>query len=133
MRGVAREVAEFVGISVVAVWAFFGLLFLGIAATIIVLLFKPTFMNLERDAIKHSHQYVESHRTALMKFAEDYREAESDLAKYELANKNTNGDYDEVIEGTKGHMSALKKRMREEAGRVPDDQVPQEVKDILSE
>jgi len=124
------DVKTFLGVHVYIVWLVIFLLFLGIGVGFIVMKFKPAFMNMEREAIKQSHQYQESHNTALMKMYEEYNEAKKELAMYKAAN-NEEGDYDEVIEGTEAHMQAMIKRMKSEADKIPAHQVPQEVRDLI--
>ena len=126
------DVKMFLGVHIYLVWLVIFLLFLGIGVGFVVMKFKPAFMNMEREAIKQSHQYQESHNTALMKMYEEYNEAKKELALYKAAN-NENDDYDEVIEGTEAHMVAMKKRMKSEADKLPAEQIPQEIRDLIKE
>jgi len=87
----------------------------------------------KRDVTKHTHQYIESSRSRLMKFAETYTTTGSQILQYEAAQANGQGDYVKVIKGLRAQQLAVLAQIKEEVGRLPEKEVPKEITKILNE
>ena len=106
--------------------------FLVIAAGVGMLLWYTVFAkpiaDAEREATKHTHQYIESSRSRLMKSAETYTANGTKILQYEAAP----GDYAKVIKGLRAQQLAILASIKEEVGRLPEKEVPEEITKILN-
>lgn len=89
----------------------------------------PYQMDVERDAVTHSRQYVEAKRSLLLKLADDYESTSADLAKYMAADP---AKYKEVIAGLENQQSCLLERIQTEAKLIPVEAVPSSILKYLS-
>lgn len=105
----------------------------GVGTLLWLTVFKKPIMDAEREVTKHSHQYIESSRSKLIKFAETYTTTGSQILQYEAAQANGQGDYTEVIRGLRAQQLAVLANIKEEAGRLPEKEVPKEITKILNE
>lgn len=106
---------------------------LGVGTLLWYTVFKKPIMDAERAAVKHSHQYIESSRSRLMKFAETYTTTGSQILQYEAAQNAGQGDYAKVIESLRAQQLAVLANIKEEVGRLPEKEVPETITKILNE
>jgi len=93
------------------------------------------FMEARHQAFTHSSGYIESKKSKLEKLASEYRGADSQIREYRLAleaAKNKEG-IKNVIEGFVAQREVIKQEMVSIAGKIPDGEVPEQVKEILGE
>jgi len=111
------------------VWYSVLILAILVVATFATYSLKPTWLGMEREAYKASHQYIESKQTMLLNLAEKFRELEVDIIRYEQAE----GDNSEIIDGLEAQKTSLLFRMRKESERLPDNELPESVRKILQQ
>jgi hypothetical protein len=109
-------------------WIVFGIII------ILVLIFstyslRVVIMNLEREAIQQSNNYVEGRVLQLHAMYDEYLVLESDIIRYE----NTEGDYTELIVSSQNQQTALINRMDAIASSIDISEVPREIKELLHE
>jgi hypothetical protein len=91
--------------------------------------FYPDILHMKRTAVVNSHQYIEASRSRLSKLASEYRAADTDIKRYQVAE----GDYKELIDGFIAQKIAIKEQIRVEAVKIAADEIPSEVIKILEE
>ena len=89
----------------------------------------PGILLLKREAVVNSHQYIESSRSKLSKIASEYRDAEVEIEKFKVADK----DYSKIIDGLIAQKGVLKEEMKLEASKLPENEIPNQVITILEE
>lgn len=105
----------------------------GVAALLWYTVFAKDVADAERDALKHTHQYIESSVSRLMNFATTYTATGAEILKYEAAQNAGQGDYVKVIEGLRAQQLAVLGSIKKEVGRLPEGEVPAEITKILTE
>ena len=88
---------------------------------------QPTWLGLERKAYKASHQYIEAKQSLLMKLASEHDKLEAEIRKYEASSVDTS----RIVDGLKGQQKGLVERIREEAQRIPQKEIPPSVRRFL--
>ncbi len=104
----------------------------GVAMLVWYTAFERPIEDAKRDAIKHSHAYIEASRSRLLKYAEEYRAAGSQILQYRAA-QTAGQDYSEIISGLKSQQNACMQQIKEEAQRIPPDEVPESVQELLDQ
>lgn len=106
------------------------LAFLGIILVIgCILLFaslRPILLNIEREANQQSQQYVESTQTRLYQLARKHDDLQADIDRLSVDAGNQ-----EVVVGMVARQESLLAEMEEEAGRIPAEEIPEKVKQLL--
>ena len=123
----------FTGSTVAIVVAILLVVAAGVSVLLWYTVFAKPIADAEREAIKHTHQYIESSRSRLMKFAETYTTTGTQILQYEAAQARGQGDYVKVIEGLRAQQLAVLAQIKEEVGRLPEKEVPKEITKILNE
>ena len=103
-----------------------------IAASFIVLYFKPAFLGFERKAFKESLQYVEAKQGMLLQMVDEYNDAKTEKVKYQTAQDNDQGDYAMVIESLEMQQSSLTTRIKNEAQLIKPKDVPDSVQRFIN-
>lgn len=106
---------------------------IGIAMLVWYAGFERPIQDAKRDAIKHSHAYIEASRSRMLKFAQEYKTAGTQILQYEAAQKAGQEDYSEIISGLRSQQKACMQQIKEEAQRVPQDEVPESVQELLNQ
>jgi len=101
----------------------------------------PTWMKMERKAFTESQQYVESAKTAITGYCEEYRAAEKEMREYEASlamidqsseeGQKKAATIRELITGCEGHMKSIKSQIRDKANKLDVSDVPQEARSII--
>lgn len=118
--------------SVVLVW--YGLLVAAIIAVVVVAYtalggtILPWQMAIEREAVKNSHQYIEAKRGVLIKLADEYEAATTDIERYKAGDPKKFG---EVVAGLQNQRVTILAKIREESKLIPESEVPDIVKKHL--
>ena len=123
----------FTGSTAAIVVAVVLVIAVGVSVLLWYTVFAKPIADAEREAIKHTHQYIESSRSRLMKFAETYTTTGTQILQYEAAQARGQGDYVKVIEGLRAQQLAVLAQIKEEVGRLPEKEVPKEITKILNE
>lgn len=121
----------FTGSTVAIVVVILIVVAIGVGSLLWFTVFAKPIADAERDAIKHTHQYIESSRSRLMKFAETYTSTGTKILQYEAAQDAD--QYAKVIEGLRAQQLAVLAQIKEEVGRLPEKEVPAEITKILNE
>lgn len=87
---------------------------------------RPTFMYFERETNQQSQQYVESTQTRLYQLARKYDDLQADIDRLSI-----DADNQEVVAGMRARQESLLAEIQEEAGRIPADEIPTRVKQLL--
>ena len=87
-------------------------------------------MQLERETIKNSHQYIESGRSALITYAREYSNVTSQYSKYEAINED--GKYTKILSDLKLQIEAILDQMNEEATKIPVNEIPIVARSLIS-
>lgn len=106
---------------------------IGVGTLLWFTVFAKPIADAERAAVKHSHQYIESSRSRIMKFAETYETTGTKILQYEAAQVSGQGEYTKVITGLRAQQLAVLAQIKEEVGRLPEGEVPSEITKILNE
>lgn len=101
---------------------------IGIAITLVGWKMWPARMAVEREVMQESFQYNDAKRSLLLKMAEEYEAAETDIAKYRASDPVK---FKDVIKGMESQQEAMLARMRSEAKMIPAHQVPDSVRKYL--
>lgn len=111
MKAFIKGISGTLGVSVLIIW--FTVLVVGLGGLILFgkLLVLPYVYDMEREAVTHSRFYTESHESALLLMYENYMAEEPES----------------------NHAKALLLRIKREAGRLPESQVPREIKKLIGE
>lgn len=117
------------GSTLAIVIGVFCVIAVGVGALLWFTVFAKPIADAEREATKHTHQYIESSISRLMKFAETYTANGTKILQYEAAPD----DYTEVIEGLRAQQLAVLASIKEEVGRLPKKEVPEAITKILNE
>jgi len=102
-----------------------ALAILVILPTTLVLAVQPAWMGFQRETMKQSHQYVEAKESMLLQWVTEYETLEVERLKYEDADKT------DIANGLRLQQETLLARIKTEAQRVPEDALPEAVKDFL--
>jgi hypothetical protein len=96
----------------------FAIAFTGIMVTVSFMwgAFRPAQLDMEREAVTHSHQYVEARRTQILNDLEAVSQIDVDLARGSLS-----ADAAAALRLQRG---AICERVRHAAAEVPGDAVP---------
>ena len=73
----------------------------------------PTWMHIQRDTVKQSHQYVEGKESMLLQLMQKYDETSVDILIYQ--------DHPKIQAGMKGQQRSLLTQIHTEASRLPED------------
>jgi len=108
----------------------YGAIAIGVAVLIAFIGWRlyPTQLAYEREAAQSSHQYVDAKKTMLLKLAEEYDAAETDIARYRAADPVK---FKDVIKGLETQQESLSTRIRAEAKMIPHHEVPESVRKHL--
>lgn len=117
------------GSTLFIVIVIFCVIAVGVGMLLWYTVFAKPIADAEREATKHTHQYIESSISRLMNFAKDYTTNGAKILQYEAAP----GDYAKVIEGLRAQQLAVLASIKEEVGRLPENEVPKEITKILNE
>lgn len=91
---------------------------------------QKVFLDIERDNVKHSHQYIETEVVKLNRLVTEYQAASTEYATYEAANEN--GKYTEVLNQLQTQMDAIVNEMTQAATQIPAREVPDSVLRIIN-
>jgi len=127
MWEVIQEIPTSILIAIVVVLA------VGIAMLVWYTAFERPIEDAKRDAIKHSHAYIEASRSRLLKYAKEYRTAGTQILQYEAAQKAGEVDYSKIIADLRNQQNACMEQMKEEAQRIPQNEVPESVRKLLDQ
>lgn len=106
-----------------AAWIFILLAVLAVAA----LYLQPTLLDLERENIQHSRQYITTQRSALMRYYHEYGELDVQISQ--LDSESQAGQ----ITAMQSQQRRLLLEMDELASTIPADEVPNDVAALLRE
>jgi len=120
------SIQDDIGISSRLFWYSMLVVIIIIFATTALLQMKPEWLGYEREAYTSSHQYIEGHQTAMMQIASEIRQLDSRIASLEEGSGET-----ELSHRLGLQRGALVSQLRMEAARLPDAEVPSEVRTIL--
>lgn len=84
-------------------------------------------MNIQRETVQHSQQYTETKVALLNKLYSDYEQLGAEMAELRSVAGN-----DEIIAAKQAQQRATLKRLRNEAGLIPNSQVPDHIQSFLS-
>jgi len=121
------------GIPTSLIIAIAVVLAVGVAALLWYTVFERPIEDAKRDAIKHSHAYIEATQSRLLRYASEYEAITARILQYEAAQKAGQGDYTEVIKGMRGQRAAVLIQIKDESERISEDEIPESVKKILKQ
>lgn len=121
------------GIPTSIVIAIIAVVAVGVAMLIWYGEFERPIQDAKRDALKHSHAYIEATQSRLLKYASEYEAVTAQILQYEAAQKTGQGDYLEVIKGMKSQKAAILQQIKDESERISEDEIPESVKKILEQ
>ncbi|RLB87180.1 MAG: hypothetical protein DRH10_09540 [Deltaproteobacteria bacterium] len=84
-------------------------------------------INIQREVVQHSQQYVETKVNLLNKLHTDYLQLDAEIAELRAGEGN-----EEIIEAKRAQQKNIVTRMKTEAEMIPNSQVPASVKLFLS-
>jgi len=84
-------------------------------------------MDILRERTQHSQQYTETKVSLLHKLHNDWLTLNAEVAELRTAEGN-----EEVVAAKQAQQKSIVRRMREEADRIPDSQVPSSIRSFLS-
>jgi len=105
----------------------------GIAMLVWYTAFERPIEDAKRDAIKHSHAYIEASRSRLLKYATEYRTVDTQILQYEAAQKAGEVDYSKIIADLRNQQNACMQQIEEEVQRIPSGEVPESVQELLDQ
>ena len=105
---------------------------LGVGTLVWYIGFERPIQDAKRDAIKHSHAYIEASRSRMLKYVQEYATAGTQILQYEAAQKAGQEDYSEIISGLRSQQKACMQQIKEDAERIPQDEVPESVRELLN-
>ncbi len=82
--------------------------------------------DIKREVIQHSQQYTETKGNLLNKLHDDWLQLDTEIVELKTYEGN-----DEIIAAKKAQQKNLVKRIRREAGMIPESQVPENVRTFL--
>ncbi len=115
-------------LPVIAIIAIFVLVIAGLLVLVWYSVFQKPIMDAKREAIKGSHEYVESNRSRILNYVKEYNGLGTQILQYEAAD----GDYAKVIQQLKTQRGAIAAQLREAVERMEKDQVPEGATKILN-
>lgn len=123
----------FTGSTVAIVILFLFIVGIGVATLLWFTVFAKPIEDAKREVTKSTHQYIESSRSRLMKFAETYETTGVKILEYEAAQEAGSGDFAKVIEGLQAQRLAVLANIKTEVERLPEKEVPKVITKILNE
>jgi len=111
-------------------WTFFKWI-LGVMVVLAVLGFIAQSLgiislNIEREKVQHSQQYTETKVTLLEKLHSDWFQLNSEITELKSGEGN-----EEIIDAKKAQQKSIVKRIKTEASRIPNSQIPDEIKTFI--
>lgn len=83
---------------------------------------RPAFMDQDHEANIHSHQYVESQRTAILNNVEECRRLNT-----RMATLTDEGGHESTIEAIQSQRTAIAARVRTASAQIPSDGRPVDI------
>lgn len=121
------------GIPTSIIIAIAVVLAVGVAMLLWYTVFERPIQDAKRDALKHSHAYIEATQSRLLKYAAEYKAVTAQILQYEAAQKTGQGDYTRVIKGMKSQKAAILQQLKDESERISEDEIPESAKKILEQ
>ncbi|HBK35258.1 hypothetical protein A2239_02415 [Candidatus Uhrbacteria bacterium RIFOXYA2_FULL_40_9] len=112
----------------IIIWTVIIAVCFGIFA-VVIYSFYPALLGIEREAFQKSHQYVEARNTALFTYYDEYTNLGTQIAQLKA---DTNQDHATEISAMNMQRAALLSRIRNEARKLPDGEVPSEITSLLN-
>jgi hypothetical protein len=88
---------------------------------------KPVWLGFEREAVKASHQYVESSETGMLNWIEAYADANTKISEYRLRSDADTKPVQTLIANLESQKAVLYRRVKTRAARVGKDNLSDEV------
>jgi len=109
------------------IWIIVASIVIGaIVIAIIIASSQKKFYDIERGAIKYSHQYIETKRSLLQSLHSDWLKLDAEIAELSVNSEN------QAIVNSKGaQQKAILNRMHTEAENIPSKEIPESVTAFL--
>ncbi|KKQ56843.1 MAG: hypothetical protein US74_C0010G0004 [Parcubacteria group bacterium GW2011_GWA2_38_13] len=88
-------------------------------------------LNIQREVIQNSQQYVESKVSLINKLHGDWLQLDAEIAEMQAAEAGADGNA-EIISAKHAQQKSIVNRLRTEVGMIPSSQVPEAVQAFLS-